>query len=108
LLNLSIKDLGFHQFKTDACIYKLSNFDNIHTLYLGVFLDDILCLGASSSIITWFQNEMEHKFIITITIKFNVESFLGMQCNRECQAISLSQPGYIANLMYRFNINISN
>jgi len=60
LLDLSIKDLGFHQFQTDACIYKLSKniLDKDHTLYLGVFVDDILCLGTSSTIITWgaYQN----------------------------------------------------
>jgi hypothetical protein len=49
---------------------------------------------------------MENKF----TIKLNVDSFLGMQIsrNRKCQTISLSQLGYITNLMSRFNMNISN
>ena len=49
---------------------------------------------------------MENKF--TITIKFNVESFLGMQNsrNRTSKTISLSQPRYIDNLMSRFNIII--
>ena len=28
--------------------------DNL-SLYLGVFVDDILCLGTSCDIITWFQ-----------------------------------------------------
>jgi hypothetical protein len=63
--------------------------------------------GSSPPIITWFQTAMENKF--TIIIKLNVDSFLGMQLsrNRTCQTRSLSQPGYIANLMSRFNINIS-
>ena len=61
LSGLSIEVLGFHQFQTDACIYKLSKniFDKTHTLYLGVFVDDTLCLRTSSTIITWFQHAME-------------------------------------------------
>ena len=47
---------------------------------------------------------------VTITIKLNVESFLSMQISRDRtnHTISLSQPGYIAHLMSRFNINLSN
>jgi len=43
LLDVSIQQLGFQQFKTDACIYKISKtiVDKVHTLYLGVYVDDI-------------------------------------------------------------------
>ena len=59
LLNSMSKGLGFIQLKNDACVYKLSVIDhNINgTLILGVFFDDILCLGTATrtSIIQWFQ-----------------------------------------------------
>ena len=46
LLDMSLKTLGFQQFKTDACIYKISkSINNLQqNLILGVFVDDILCL----------------------------------------------------------------
>jgi hypothetical protein len=107
LLDITLKGFGFTQFQTDACLYKiLLPFNNIvHTLILGVFVDDILCLSTHLSIIDWFQTQMSSKF--TITIKTVVDSFLGMQItrNRSNKTISLSQPGYITSLMTRFNIN---
>ena len=48
---------------------------------------------------------MTSKF--TITIKDNVDSFLGMQIsrNRDNKTISLSQPGYIESILSKFNTN---
>jgi hypothetical protein len=107
LLDITIKEFGFQQLKTDACLYKITHTlnNNNHSLLLGVFVDDILCLGTSTSIIKWFQDQMASKF--SITIKSNVDSFLGMQIsrNRPSKTLSLSQPGYILNLMSRFNID---
>jgi len=53
LLDMSLKTLGFCQFKTDACIYKITNsINNLpHTLLLGVFIDNILCLSTSMDLI---------------------------------------------------------
>jgi hypothetical protein len=91
--------------KTDECIYTISL--NSATLFLGVFVDDILCVGSETTIITWFQNQMKKQF--TITVQPEVTSFLGMQITRNLntRCISLSQPGYISALISRFNPDIS-
>jgi len=49
LLDSILKGFGFNELKTDACVYHLTVIDqNINgTLILGVFIDDILCLGTS-------------------------------------------------------------
>ena len=76
------------------------------TLILGVFVD-ILCLGTSMDLISWFRTKLANQF--SITIKINVDSFLGMQIYRDRSAklISLSQPGYISTIMDKFKIDIN-
>jgi Reverse transcriptase (RNA-dependent DNA polymerase) len=75
LLDSTLKGFGFHQLRTDECLYKIliSTNNIINTLYLGIFVDDILCLGTSLDVIHWFESQMSNKF--TITIKTNVDSF---------------------------------
>jgi len=109
LLDMTLKTLGFHQFQTDACLYKIKQSINNfpQTLILGVFVDDILCLSTSMDLITWFRTELANRF--SITIKLNVDSFLGMQIfrDRSAKLISLSQPGYISTLIQKFKIDIT-
>ena len=71
-----------------------------------MFVDDILCLSTSMDLITWFRTELANRF--SITIKLNVNSFLGMQIfrDRSAKIISLSQPGYISTSMEKFKIDI--
>ena len=100
---------GFTQLKTGACVYQLTVISqNVNgTFILGVFFDDVLCLGTSTSIIQWFQSLLSE--IFSITIKSDVESFLGMNVtrNRSTKCVSLSQPGYISSLMSRFQVKTS-
>jgi hypothetical protein len=104
LLDNTLKSQGFSQFKTDACLYKISKLINnvSETLIIGVFVDDILCISKSMHLIEWFQHEMSTHF--SITIKLSVDSFLGMKIsrNRLSKTISLSQPGYISNLTFQY------
>jgi len=57
-------------------------------------------------LITWFRTKLANQF--SITIKINVDSFFGMQIfrDRSAKLISLSQPGYILNLMEKIKIDI--
>jgi len=63
LLDSTLKGFGFTQLKTDACVYHLTVLDQTvtSTLILGVFVDYILCLGTSPSIIQWFQSLLSKK-----------------------------------------------
>ena len=103
LLDRTIKTFGFIQFKTDESAYTYTHHKSY--LIIGVFVDDILCLGTDPQIINWFKEQLSSHF--TITIKSSVDSFLGMQISHNISArtISLSQPGYIVNLMTRFGID---
>ena len=109
LLDSTFKSFVFCPLKTDACVYQLTVIDQIinGTLILGVIVNDILFLGSSTSIIQWFQSLLSEKF--SITIKSDVESFLGMYVtrHRSTECISLSQPGYTSSLISRFQVNTS-
>ena len=89
---------GFLQLKSDVCADKYST--NISCQILGVLVDDILCLETTCNIIHWFKEKSSSHF--SITIKSSVDSFLGMKVSHNrlsLDTISLSQPGYIVNLM---------
>ena len=75
------------------------------TPYYLECLSMMLCLSTSMDLIDWFHDELARKF--SITIKVNVDSFLGIQifCNRSSKIISLSQPGYISAFMDKFKID---
>ena len=109
LLDSTLNSFGFIQLETDTCVYKLTVIDqNINgTLILGIFIEDILCLGDSKSLIQWFQSLLSEKF--SITIKSDVESSLGIHVtrNHSTKCISLSQPGYISSLISRFQVDTS-
>jgi hypothetical protein len=107
MLHNTLTSLGFLQFQTDNCVYKITLTINkrLQSLYLGVFVDDILCLGTTSAIIDWFHNKLSESY--SITFNRTIDSFLGMQIhqNKENKIITLSQPGYIDLLLNKFHID---
>jgi len=98
--------IGFIQLQTDKCIYSInrSNTNVQETSILGVYVDDILSLGSTMNITTWFHQQLSNYFSITINLK--ISSFLGMQIDHDItnKIITISQPGYINTLLTRFNI----
>ena len=109
LLDTTLKSIGFLQLKSDKCIYKKEKSINgiSHRLLLGVYVDDILCLGTNSEITSWFHQTISKYF--TIMINSSIRSFLGMQVEHYLnnKIITISQPGYLATLLERFQIDIS-
>ena len=96
--------------KTDTCVYQLTVIDqNVSGKFiLGVFVDDILCLGTNTSLVQWFQSLLSEKFSITINIKSDVESFLGMHVTRNRSIKCISIWLYLSlNIMSRFQVNNS-
>ena len=68
LLDFMFKSFGVTQLKTDTCVYQLTVIDQNFNgaLILGVFVNGVLYLGTSISIIQWFQSLLSEKFTITI------------------------------------------
>ena len=74
-------------------------------LLLGVYVDDILCLGSTSDITSWFHQTISTYFSIAINSK--ICSFLGLQIDHDInnKIITISQPGYVDTLLDRFQID---
>ena len=75
--------MGFIQLQTDKCTYVINR--SIHNvserLIFGVYVDDILCLGTTMDIASWFHKELSVYFPIPINSK--TSSFLGMQIDHD-------------------------
>jgi len=97
LLDTTLQKIGFIPLQTDKCIYSLNrSYNNVsEKLILGVYVDDILCLGSTMSITSWFHQQLSNYF--SITINLNISSFLGVQIDHDAtnKIITISQTGYI-------------
>ena len=107
LLDTTLRSIGFIPLQSDKCIYKLNQSIHglPHRLFIGVYVDDILCLGTNSDITNWFHQTISKYF--TITINSKISSFLGMQVDHDItnKIITISQPGYIETILERFQID---
>ena len=68
-------------------------------LFIGVYVDDILCLGTNSDITNWVHQTISKYF--TITINSKISSFLGMKVDHDItnKIITISQPGYVDTIL---------
>ena len=64
-----------------------------------------LCLGTNADITSWFHQTISTYF--TITINSSIRSFIDKQVDHDLnnKIITISQPGYVATILDRFNIN---
>jgi hypothetical protein len=71
LLHSTLMTMGYTQFQTDNCIYKINRTINgtSNVLYLGVYVDDILCLGTTPDVIKWFRNMLSKTYTIRLIYK---------------------------------------
>jgi len=102
LLHKTLISFGFSKLQSDECIYLIKQ--QSHCLYLGVYVDDVLCLGMHQDIVSWFQNSLSQHFSITINIK--ISSFLGVHIDHDIpnKIISVYQLGYIETILEKFKI----
>ena len=107
LLDTTLKSLGFIRLQTAKYICKVEkSFSGFsERLILGVYVDDILCLGTSSDVTYWFYQLISNLFSITINLQISL--FLGMQIDHYLanKIITISQPGYVDTLLDRFHID---
>jgi len=75
------------------------------TLYLGIYVDDILCIGSDPFMIECFNYSLSN--ILTLTFNVTLNSFPVMQINHDQsnKLITLSQPGNIDYLLNKFKIS---
>jgi len=99
LLCSVIISLGFESLESDPCIYR-----NAKTgVILGVYVDDILVIGATSSLLNEVYKGLAKHF--KVTNKGFPKTFLNLNITRnQDKSITINQCGYIDKILSRFNL----
>ncbi|CAI7861175.1 unnamed protein product [Closterium sp. NIES-53] len=92
--------IGFKQLPHDQGMYRLTK-DKDYILLI-VYVDDLLYIGSTDSITTWFEGELQQD--LTLTVSSTVTQYLGLNIREEENAIYLSAEKYADTIAKRFTI----
>ncbi|CAI7780859.1 unnamed protein product [Closterium sp. NIES-54] len=92
--------IGFKQLPHDQGMYRLTK--NEDYILLIVYVDDLLYIGSTDSITTWFEGELQQD--LTLTVSSTVTQYLGLNIREEENAIYLSAEKYADTIAKRFTI----
>ncbi|CAI7890601.1 unnamed protein product [Closterium sp. NIES-54] len=92
--------IGFKQLPHDQGMYRLTK-DKDYILLI-VYVDDLLYIGSTDSITTWFEGELQRD--LTLTVSSTVTQYLGLNIREEENAIFLSAEKYADTIAKRFTI----
>ncbi|CAI7793933.1 unnamed protein product [Closterium sp. NIES-54] len=99
-LHARLKRIGFNQLPHDQGMYRLTH-DNDYVLLI-VYVDDLLYIGSTITIVTWFERELQTD--LSLTVSPNVMQYLGLNILDEDNAIRLSASKYASTIAERFCI----
>ena len=90
-LREALVEIGVHQLVMDEHVYFLRRGDSV--LILCVFVDDILAVATSSTVIEWFRGNLSKKF--EITHEMNPTVYLSLEIERDIEKryLKLHQTG---------------
>ncbi|CAI7800280.1 unnamed protein product [Closterium sp. NIES-53] len=89
-LHARLKRIGFDQLPHDQGMYRLTR-DNDYILLI-VYVDDLLYIGSTTAIVTWFEKELQTD--LSLTVSPDVTQYLGLNILDEDNAIHLSASKY--------------
>ncbi|CAI7840754.1 unnamed protein product [Closterium sp. NIES-53] len=89
-LHARLTRIGFKQLLHDQGIYRLSKDDDY--ILLIVYVDDLLYIGSTDSVTTWFEGELEKD--LTLTVSSTVTQYLGLNIQEGEDAIYLNAAKY--------------
>ncbi|CAI5475165.1 unnamed protein product [Closterium sp. Yama58-4] len=91
--------IGFKQLPHDQGMYRLTKNDDY--VLLIVYVDDLLYIGSSDGITTWFEGELQRDLMLTVSS--TVTQYLGLNIREEDNnAIYLSAAKYADTIAKRF------
>ncbi|CAI5474706.1 unnamed protein product [Closterium sp. Yama58-4] len=90
--------IGFKQLPHDQGMYRLTK--NNDYVLLIVYVDDLLYIGSTDDITTWFEGELQQD--LTLTVSSTVTQYLGLNIREEETAIYLSAEKYADTIANRF------
>jgi hypothetical protein len=88
----------FVHFNSDTNVYMLKTVDSL--LLLVLYVDDLLIIGCSTSVISAVKRILHDMFFMTYMGLLHF--FLGIDINQDVLSIKLSQAKYAQNLLERF------
>ncbi|CAI7849644.1 unnamed protein product [Closterium sp. NIES-54] len=97
-LHARLKRIGFDQLPHDQGMYRLTR-DNDYILLI-VYVDDLLYIGSTTAIVTWFEKELQTD--LSLTVSSDVTQYLGLNILDEDNAIHLSASKYASTIAERF------
>ncbi|CAI7856783.1 unnamed protein product [Closterium sp. NIES-54] len=92
--------IGFLQLPHDQGMYRLTK--GTDYILLIVYVDDLLYIGSTDDITTWFEGELQRD--LTLTVATTVTQYLGLNVQDGDNAIYLSAEKYTDTIAKRFGI----
>lgn len=93
--------LGFKNSLADESLFIMHK-DNKQTVYLLVYVDDILVTGSSKDLINTILVKLADRFSVKDPEDLNY--FLGIEAHRTNRGLHLSQRKYILDLLHKYNM----
>ncbi|CAI7794742.1 unnamed protein product [Closterium sp. NIES-53] len=96
-LHARLTRIGFRQLPHDQGMYRLTKGDDF--ILLIVYVDDLLDIGSTDNVTTWFEGELQKD--LTLTVSSTVTQYLGLNIQEE-GAIYLNAAKYADIIAKRF------
>ncbi|CAI7873943.1 unnamed protein product [Closterium sp. NIES-53] len=97
-LHARLTRIGFRQLPHDQGMYRLTKGDDY--ILLIVYVDDLLYIGSTDNVTTWFEGELQRD--LTLTVSSTVTQYLGLNIQEEEGAIYLNAAKYADTIAKRF------
>ncbi|CAI7875626.1 unnamed protein product [Closterium sp. NIES-53] len=92
--------IGFLQLPHDQGMYRLTK--GIDYILLIVYIDNLLYIGSTGALTTWFEGELQKD--LTLTVATTVTQYLGLNIQDGDNAIYLSAEKYTDTIAKRFGL----
>lgn len=96
-LSTRLLELGFHASKSDSSLFILLH--PSHTIFVLVYVDDIVITGSSASVISTLVTSLSVVFPVKDLGSFSY--FLGLEVHHSSFGLLLSQKNYVTDLLTR-------
>ncbi|CAI7867996.1 unnamed protein product [Closterium sp. NIES-53] len=99
-LHTRLTRIGSRQLPHDQGMYRLTK--GADYILLIVYVDDLLYIGSTDDVITWFEGELQKD--LTLTVSSTIAQYLGLNIREEENAIYLNAEKYADTIAKRFSL----
>ncbi|CAI7864806.1 unnamed protein product [Closterium sp. NIES-53] len=102
-LHVRLTRIGFRQLPHDQGMYRLTKGDDY--ILLIVYIDDLLYIGSTDNVTTWFERELQKD--LTLTVSSTVTQYLGLNIQEGESAIYLNAAKNADTIAKRFALTLT-